>query len=68
MCQRKQINPSLSITELAEECNCDRSTVAKILKAKDEWLSKEFMSYEAKTKANRPVKFTNFEDAIWMRR
>ena len=42
ICQRKQINPSLSITELAEEYNCDRSTVAKILKAKNEWLSKEF--------------------------
>ena len=70
MCQRKQINPSLSITELAEEYNCDRSMVAKILKAKNEWLSKEFTSYEAKAKANRPVKFTNLEDAlsIWTRR
>jgi len=70
ICQRKQVNPSLTIDQLAEEYNCERSTVGKILKAKDEWLSKEFTSYEANAKANRPVKFANLEDAlsIWTRR
>ena len=50
ICQRKQVNPSLTIDQLAEEYNCERSTVGKILKAKDEWLSKEFTSYEATQK------------------
>jgi hypothetical protein len=68
--QRKQADPSLTIDQLSEEYNCDRSTVSKILKAKDEWLSKEFTDREAEATANRPVKFTQLEDAlsIWTRR
>lgn len=70
MCQRKQADPSLTLDQLSEEYSCDRSTVSKILKAKDEWLSKEFTDREAEATANRPVKFTQLEDAlsIWTRR
>src|SRR3989440_1894227 len=70
MCQRKQADPSLTIDQLSEEYVCERSTISKILKAKDEWLSKELTNHKAKTIANRPAKFTQLENAlsIWTRR
>ena len=70
MCQRKQADPSLTIDQLSEEYGCERSTISKILKAKNEWLSKELTNHKAKTIANRPAKFTQLENAlsIWTRR
>src|SRR5438128_1123367 len=36
MCQQKQANPTITINQLSEEYSCDRSTVSKVLKSKNE--------------------------------
>ncbi|CAG8791524.1 16234_t:CDS:1, partial [Acaulospora morrowiae] len=57
-------NPFLTLDELGKEYGCDRSTISKVLKNKQEWLSKEFTDYEAKAIVNRPVKFAQLENAL----
>ena len=48
ICLQKQADPTLTIDQLSEEYGCDRCTVSKVLKAKDEWLSKQLTEFEVK--------------------
>ncbi|CAG8641728.1 14837_t:CDS:2, partial [Racocetra fulgida] len=49
---------------------CDRSTISKILKEKEKWLSIQLTEPEEKKKVNRSAKFINLENAIaiWSKR
>ncbi|CAG8707379.1 13971_t:CDS:1, partial [Acaulospora morrowiae] len=64
ICQRKQTNPTFTIDQLSEKYGCERSTVSKILKTKDEWLSMQLTEHEAKKMTNRPAKFIQLETAL----
>jgi DDE superfamily endonuclease/Tc5 transposase DNA-binding domain/CENP-B N-terminal DNA-binding domain len=70
MCQQKQANPTLTINQLSEKYGCNRSTVSKVLKSKNEWLSVQLTEFESKKTVNRPAKFTQLETALstWMQR
>ena len=70
ICQRKQADPTLNLDQLSEEYGCDKSTISKILKSKNEWLSMQLTKLEEEKKINRPAKFTQLETAlsIWTQR
>ena len=70
ICQRKQTNPALTLEKLAEDYGCDKSTISKILKTKEEWLSTQLTAIEVMKKVNHSVKFTDLETAlsIWTQR
>ncbi|CAG8558333.1 15117_t:CDS:2 [Gigaspora margarita] len=70
ICQRKNEVPSLSIDQLSAEYSCDRSTISKILKKKDKWLTMQLTEPQEKIKVNQPAKFVELENAmdVWMRR
>ena len=64
ICQRKQTNPTLTIETFAAEYGCDKTTVSKILKAKEHWLSIQLTRPEATKMTNRPAKFMELETAL----
>ncbi|CAG8554780.1 6010_t:CDS:2 [Racocetra fulgida] len=68
--QRKNDVPSLTIDQLSAEYSCDRSTISKILKEKEKWLSMQLTEPEEKKMVNRPAKFIDLENAmaIWTKR
>jgi len=70
ICQRKQTNPTLTIETFAAEYGCDKTTVSKILKAKEHWLSIQLTGPEATKMTNRPAKFMELETALntWSQR
>ncbi|CAG8711748.1 10538_t:CDS:1, partial [Scutellospora calospora] len=70
ICQCKQKNSFISIDQLSEEYSCDRSTISKIWKESEKWLSMQLADVEENKIVNYPAKFVELETALytWMRR
>src|SRR3954454_19863672 len=64
ICLKKRENLKLRDEDLAKENGLDRSTITKILKRRDKWLSIGPNSNYAKHKTQKSPKFPQIEDAL----
>src|SRR6185369_274243 len=64
ICIKKRENGKLRDEDLAREYGLDRSTITKILKQRERWLSIDPTSNHAKQKTQKSPKFPQIESAL----
>jgi hypothetical protein len=66
LCERKKEMPFLSNSDLAKEFGIGKSTVQGILATSNKWININEASMEGTRRKERPIKWQQLEDALWL--